>query len=96
MAKKSIAELVTGHISEMHLPRHHGSAAISSLSCNAASRLVLALLLATVSSAVGCGKTNAAPALPVSEVEVATIAQKDVPVFSEWVATPDGYVNAQI
>jgi hypothetical protein len=60
------------------------------------SRLVLAVLLATVSTAVGCGKSNAAPAIPAPEVEVATVVQKDVPIFSEWVATLDGYVNAQI
>ena len=30
------------------------------------------------------------------EVEVASVIQKDVPIFSEWVATLDGYVNAQI
>ncbi len=30
------------------------------------------------------------------EVEVATVEQRDVPVYSEWVATLDGYVNAQI
>jgi RND family efflux transporter MFP subunit len=60
------------------------------------SRLVLGLLLATVSSAVGCGSTNAAPAIPAPEVEVASVVQKDVPIFSEWVATLDGYVNAQI
>jgi membrane fusion protein (multidrug efflux system) len=45
---------------------------------------------------VGCGKTIAAPAISAPEVEVATVVQKDVPVFSEWVATLDGYVNAQI
>ncbi|HSY90360.1 MAG TPA: efflux RND transporter periplasmic adaptor subunit [Candidatus Binatus sp.] len=60
------------------------------------SRLVLAVLLATVSTAVGCGKTNAAPAIPAPEVEVASVVQKDVPIVSEWVATLDGYVNAQI
>jgi membrane fusion protein (multidrug efflux system) len=60
------------------------------------SRLGLAVLLATVSTAVGCGKTNAAPAIPAPEVEVATVIQKDVPIVSEWVATLDGYVNAQI
>jgi membrane fusion protein (multidrug efflux system) len=53
-------------------------------------------LLATVSSAVACGKTNAAPAIPSPEVEVASVVRKDVPIFSEWVATLDGYVNAQI
>ena len=60
------------------------------------SRLVLALLLVSVSFAVGCGKTIAAPAIPVPEVEVASVVQKDVPIFSEWVAALDGYVNAQI
>jgi membrane fusion protein (multidrug efflux system) len=30
------------------------------------------------------------------EVEVATVETRDVPIYSEWVATLDGYVNAQI
>ncbi|HUC30156.1 MAG TPA: biotin/lipoyl-binding protein, partial [Candidatus Acidoferrum sp.] len=59
-------------------------------------RFILALFLATVSSTVGCGKTNAAPAVPSPEVEVAKVVQGDVPIVSEWVATLDGYVNAQI
>jgi RND family efflux transporter MFP subunit len=99
MTKKSIAELVglqSRRLSERLMPRHRDPAAIPGLSCTGVSRLVLAVLLATVSTAVGCGKTNAAPAIPVSEVEVAAITQKDVPIFSEWVATLDGYVNAQI
>ena len=99
MTKKSTAELValqSLRLSEGLTPRRRGAAAIPGLSCTAVSRLVLAVLLATVSTAVGCGKTNAAPAIPASEVEVAAITQKDVPIFSEWVATLDGYVNAQI
>src|SRR5882762_6819855 len=44
----------------------------------------------------GCNKGQAATATPTPEVEVATVEQRDVPVFSEWVATLDGYVNAQI
>lgn len=93
MTKKSIAELValqSRRLSERLMPRHRDPAAIPGLSCTAVSRLVLAVLLATVSTAVGCGKTNAAPAIPVSEVEVAAITQKDVPIFSEWVATLGG------
>jgi RND family efflux transporter MFP subunit len=46
--------------------------------------------------ASGCNRGRAATAAPTPEVEVATIEQRDVPVFSEWVATLDGYVNAQI
>jgi RND family efflux transporter MFP subunit len=100
MTKKSIAELValqSRRLSKQRLmPRDRGPAAIPGLSCTAVSRLVLAVLLATVSTAVGCGRTTAAPAIPAPEVEVASVVQKDVPIFSEWVATLDGYVNAQI
>jgi RND family efflux transporter MFP subunit len=95
MTKKSTAELVALQSGRL-TPRHRGPAAIPGLSCTAMSRLVLAVLLATVSTAVGCGKTNAAPAIQAPEVEVVTVVQKDIPVFSEWVATLDGYVNAQI
>ncbi len=61
-----------------------------------AARLVLALLPATVFLAAGCGSPKAAPALPSPDVEVTSVIQKDVPLYSEWVATLDGYVNAQI
>jgi len=44
----------------------------------------------------GCGeKTQAAPASP-PEVQVAAVEQKDVPIYGEWVAILDGYVNADI
>ena len=43
-----------------------------------------------------CNRGRAVAATPTPEVEVATVEQRDVPVFSEWVATLDGYVNAQI
>jgi len=59
-------------------------------------RLVLALLSANALMAAGCGSPKAAPAIPSPEVEVASVVQKDVPIFSEWVATLDGYINAQI
>src|SRR5690349_6546561 len=99
MTKKSTAELdalPSRRLSEWLTPRHRGPAAIPGLGGAAVPRFVLAVLLATASTAVGCGKSNAAPAIPAPEVEVATVVQKDVPVFSEWVATLDGYVNAQI
>jgi len=53
-------------------------------------------LLAVFTLAVGgCGRTQAtAPSAP--EVKVAPVIQRDVPVYGEWVATLDGYVNAQI
>jgi multidrug efflux pump subunit AcrA (membrane-fusion protein) len=44
----------------------------------------------------GCKKaqTVEAPGAPV--VEVAEVIEQDVPVFSEWTASTDGYVNAAI
>ena len=44
----------------------------------------------------GCGnKTEAAPPPP-PEVQVISVQQKDVPIYGEWVAILDGYVNADI
>lgn len=56
------------------------------------------LALLPVSSLLfsGCGNPNAAAPPPPIEVEVAVVSQKDVPIYGEWVATLDGYVNAQI
>ena len=56
----------------------------------------LAVFTAAVCSVTGCGGPKVAPAVPRPEVEVASVFQKDVPIVSEWVATLDGYVNAQI
>jgi RND family efflux transporter MFP subunit len=63
---------------------------------NAATRQVLAVLPTAVLLVASCGSPKTAAALPSPEVEVASVLQKDVPIFSEWVATLDGYVNAQI
>ena len=55
-----------------------------------------ALLLAALVQLMGCAdKTEAAPPPP-PEVQVVSIEQKDVPVYGEWVATLDGFVNADI
>jgi membrane fusion protein (multidrug efflux system) len=44
---------------------------------------------------VGCEKKQeASPGLP--QVEFVEVVQKDVPITKEWVATLDGFVNAQI
>jgi membrane fusion protein (multidrug efflux system) len=51
--------------------------------------------LSVVSILAGCRGGAAAP--PVApEVKVLAVVQRDVPIISEWVATLDGYVNAQI
>ena len=88
MTKKNTAELValqSRRLSERLTRRLRGPAAIPGLNCTAVSRLVLAVLLATVSTAVGCGKTIAAPAVPAPEVEVAsrkkTLDQKELETY---------------
>src|SRR5438067_6771728 len=57
-----------------------------------------ALMIAGLSLVLaGCtGSTKAASAPPPAVVEVATVVQQDTPIYSEWVATLDGYVNAEI
>src|SRR5713226_3958820 len=57
---------------------------------------ILILVLALGISASGCSKGQAAAAMPTPEVEVATVETRDVPMYGEWVATLDGYVNAEI
>ena len=62
------------------------------------STMVLLFILSAVLTLAmtGCGRTQAAaPPLP-PEVRLAPVIQQDVPVYSEWVATLDGYVNAQV
>src|SRR5580693_3490987 len=55
------------------------------------------LLSAAVLGTVSCTNTmarTAAPAKP--EVEIATVAQRDIPIDREWIGTLDGLVNAAI
>ena len=49
-------------------------------------------------SLVASGCKNAAPtaSAPMPEVEVADVVQRNVPVFSDWVGTTEGFVNAEI
>lgn len=63
-------------------------------------RSVPGLFLASVLlfSFAGCQKPplGAPPQMPPSEVFVAEVLQQDVPVYSEWLGTTDGAINAQI
>jgi len=45
---------------------------------------------------VGCTTRASAPPPAPPTVEVVSVVQQDVPIYSEWVAVLDGYVNAQI
>jgi RND family efflux transporter MFP subunit len=65
------------------------------------SRIVLrigsALLFSLFGSLLcaGCGQKQSPPPRP-PQVQVARAVEKDVSIYGEWVATLDGYVNAQI
>jgi RND family efflux transporter MFP subunit len=56
--------------------------------------ILLALAVSVV--LVACQSEKAASQLPSPEVEVVGVVQQDVPIYQEWVATLDGYENAQI
>lgn len=51
---------------------------------------------ATALAFTGCETQKAAPAPPPPDVVVTPVVQKDVPIYNEWVATLDGFDNAQI
>jgi len=59
--------------------------------------LTVIALLVVVFAAAGCSKAtpSAAPAIP-PDVAVVQVEQKDVPIYSEWIGTLDGMVNAAI
>ena len=77
-----------------------GEAITRKLACFGESHMSLflacILLIVPVLGLTGCGSSHAAFKLPDTEVLVAPPVQQDVPVYSEWVATLDGYVNAEI
>ncbi|HBZ54557.1 MAG TPA: efflux transporter periplasmic adaptor subunit, partial [Syntrophobacteraceae bacterium] len=62
----------------------------------AANNSVVVLLVAALLALVAGGHERVLAQASVPEVEVMTVAQKDVPVYSEWVGTTEGLVNAKI
>jgi RND family efflux transporter MFP subunit len=59
-------------------------------------RTTWALLSGSLLIFAGCSGGKAASPAPLPTVEVATVIQRDTPIYSDWVATLDGYVNAEI
>src|SRR6202047_1170568 len=55
---------------------------------------VLAAALLGVAACANSSSAVQPPSPPA--VEVATVEQKDVPIYSEWIGTLDGFVNADI
>jgi RND family efflux transporter MFP subunit len=60
--------------------------------------LLASTILATALAlaAMACNKAAPVMAPPVPEVVVTNVIQKDVPLYSEWVGTTEGFVNADI
>jgi RND family efflux transporter MFP subunit len=65
----------------------------SCVSCAKGTGLLFCLLIFV--QCAGCAQKKA-PGAVAPQVQVAPVVQKDVSIYSEWVATLDGYVNAQI
>ncbi len=60
------------------------------------SRVSVLLLLGITLLSQGCRKTATKEAAPTMTVEVSDVLVKDVPIYSEWTASTDGFVNAAI
>ena len=55
------------------------------------------VVLVTLLTTTGCSnQTSKATAATATEVEVADVEQRDVPIYFEWIGTLDGFVNADI
>ena len=57
-------------------------------------RATIPLIATSLVVAAGCSKTQVDPGPP--EVQVVQVEQKDVPIYSEWIGTLEGMVNAEI
>ena len=59
--------------------------------------MTICLIAVTVSVSAGCSSsTQGARAPDPTTVEVVQVEQKDVPIYTEWIGTTDGVVNADI
>src|SRR3989442_11242515 len=57
----------------------------------------ICLMVATLLVSAGCSQSTSASKAPEpSVVEVVQVEQKDVPIYTEWIGTLDGMVNADI
>lgn len=86
---------LTMHISKKTVQYVAGLLGARTVRWPSALQLLFCLCFAVLMS--GCASRNAAaPAMPPPNVQVAEVIQRDVPVYHEYVATLDGFVNAQI
>jgi RND family efflux transporter MFP subunit len=71
----------------------HGSVS----GCRRGVQIQLIALLAILLTVTSCSnQTSGATTPPPISVEVVEVQQRDVPIYSEWIGTLDGFVNADI
>ena len=101
---RRISRRVAGIECEMESGRSTGAESIDEAEVtvsNSSGRKVViagALLVAVVATTVvtGCSKGDRAAGGAAPEVAVVQVEQKDVALYSEWIGTLDGYVNADV
>ena len=74
-------------------PNSHQSSASRFLP---ARRYLITLASLFAVALTGCSKKETAAAAAPPEVEVAGVIQQDVPLYTEYISTLDGYINAEI
>jgi RND family efflux transporter MFP subunit len=83
--------------SSMGLPRTGAERKVDVLKHQFAIWMTTCLIAVTVSISAGCSSnTQGAKAPDPTTVEVVQVEQKDVPIYTEWIGTTDGVVNADI
>jgi len=85
-----------GGLSRFHQRQSGRSGDLSFGKLRIAAGILTAALVMLNLGTVGCKNSHAAVPKIVTEVLVAKPIQRDVPLQREWVATLDGYVNAEI
>ena len=85
-----------GGLSRFHQPQSGRSGDLSFGKLRIAAVILTAAVVVLNLGTVGCKNSNAAVPNIVTEVLVAKPVERDVPLNREWVATTDGYVNAEI
>ncbi len=79
----------------LHIENPNSHQLSTSRFCPARRHLITLASLFAV-ALTGCSKKEATAAAAPPEVEVAGVIQQDVPLYTEYISTLDGYVNAEI
>lgn len=84
------------HCFRLHIENASSGRPKISFPSQARRRTLMPTLLLFAAFMTGCSKKETVTAAAAPEVEVAPVVQQDVPLYSEYISTLDGYVNAQI